>query len=72
MGLVSFIIIFNSSAGSLYDEDGNYRKWWTNQSWKNFHNKTKCFEKQYSEYYEPKVDSHVRITSCFLAIKENN
>ncbi|KAF8770434.1 Endothelin-converting enzyme like protein [Argiope bruennichi] len=50
------------NAGSLYDEDGNYRKWWTSQSWENFHKKTKCFEKQYNEYYEPKVDSLVNGT----------
>ncbi|GBO14797.1 Neprilysin-11, partial [Araneus ventricosus] len=50
------------NAGSLYDEDGNYRKWWTKQSWENFHNKTKCFENQYNEYYEPKVDSLINGT----------
>ncbi|GFS48956.1 endothelin-converting enzyme homolog [Trichonephila inaurata madagascariensis] len=45
------------NAGSLYDEDGNYRMWWTEQSWKSYKEKTQCFVDQYNEYYEPKVDS---------------
>ncbi|GFQ90856.1 endothelin-converting enzyme homolog [Trichonephila clavata] len=45
------------NAGSLYDEDGNYRMWWTEQSWKSYKEKTQCFVDQYNEFYEPKVDS---------------
>ncbi|GIX88965.1 neprilysin-4, partial [Caerostris darwini] len=50
------------NSGSLYDEDGNYRMWWTNSSWENFHEKTQCFVDQYDDYYEPKVDSEVNGT----------
>ncbi|GFT57617.1 endothelin-converting enzyme homolog [Nephila pilipes] len=45
------------NSGSLYDEDGNYRMWWTKQSWLKYTEKTQCFVDQYNEYYEPKVDS---------------
>ncbi|XP_071043075.1 endothelin-converting enzyme homolog [Parasteatoda tepidariorum] len=47
------------STGSLYDEEGNYKMWWTKLSWKNFKERTKCYVEQYNQYYEPSVKTHL-------------
>ncbi|XP_019622889.1 PREDICTED: endothelin-converting enzyme 1-like isoform X2 [Branchiostoma belcheri] len=36
--------------GKTYDKDGNLRNWWTEESLKNFRQKSQCLRKQYSEF----------------------
>ncbi|XP_031565040.1 endothelin-converting enzyme 1-like, partial [Actinia tenebrosa] len=38
------------SSGRFYDKDGQKRNWWTNNSLQEFSKRSKCYEKQYSEY----------------------
>ena len=48
---VSVIFIFISLAsltGSLYDEKGNFRVWWTSESYSNFKKRSRCMAEQYS------------------------
>lgn len=47
--------------GRKYDKYGNYRQWWSNSTIDKFENLTKCFVNQYSQFYVPEVDDHVRI-----------
>jgi len=39
-----------SKTGQQYDADGNRRPWWSEDSKKNFQERTKCFVEQYSNY----------------------
>ncbi|KAG8179469.1 hypothetical protein JTE90_021033 [Oedothorax gibbosus] len=47
------------NSGGLYDEDGNFKVWWTNQSWKSFQEREQCYIDQYNKYYEDQVESYV-------------
>ena len=40
----------NYSKGREYDEEGNMRDWWNNNTLDQFENRTKCIENQYSNY----------------------
>ncbi|KFM57878.1 hypothetical protein X975_23815, partial [Stegodyphus mimosarum] len=42
--------------------------WFTNTSWRKFEEKQQCFVKQYDDFYEPRVDSHVNGT---MTLSEN-
>ena len=36
--------------GQQYDADGNRKEWWTEESQREFQERTVCFEEQYSNY----------------------
>lgn len=56
------------SIGSLYNAEGSYSMWWSNDSWNQFSERNKCYEKQYSKYYMPTADAYVNGT---LTLGEN-
>ncbi|KAG5672327.1 hypothetical protein PVAND_002461 [Polypedilum vanderplanki] len=41
------------NAGSLFDENGNFREWWSLESRRNFMNLNECFIAQYNNFTEP-------------------
>lgn len=56
------------SIGSLYDAEGNYRMWWSKNSWEKFEDRMKCYEEQYDKYYLPAANTNVNGT---LTLAEN-
>ncbi|KAF5273620.1 hypothetical protein FQR65_LT04619 [Abscondita terminalis] len=36
--------------GKMFDKNGNYKQWWSNQTLKTFNEKTECIIKQYKSY----------------------
>ncbi|CAN7995505.1 unnamed protein product, partial [Ixodes hexagonus] len=45
--------------GSQFDEEGNYRNWWTNATKEKFLEKIKCFEEEYGSIVDKRV--HLKI-----------
>lgn len=43
------------NSGRLYDGDGNYRRWWTNDTILEYKDKADCFVEHYGTYYEEEV-----------------
>ncbi|KJH40684.1 peptidase family M13 [Dictyocaulus viviparus] len=43
-------------SGASYDEMGNRKNWWNNQTYKNFEMKKQCFEKQYGSIFVNDID----------------
>ena len=41
-------MFIHTTAGSQYDENGNFRRWWTNSSRENFVKRSKCLIDQYN------------------------
>ncbi|XP_050087390.1 neprilysin-1 [Anopheles aquasalis] len=46
-------------SGRQFDQNGNLKQWWTNQTIKEYVNRTMCFVSQYSQYYIPEVDDYI-------------
>ena len=42
--------MFFLRSGANYDLDGKMKKWWSEESWKRFKEKTKCFADYFSKY----------------------
>lgn len=53
----------------MFDKNGNMRQWWSNKTVEEYVNRTVCFINQYSSYYLPEADDHVRI--CIPIIRLN-
>ncbi|KAF2886062.1 hypothetical protein ILUMI_20111 [Ignelater luminosus] len=48
------------NSGRMYDENGNFEKWWTNESNSVFEKNAECIIKQYTNYTIPELDgTHV-------------
>ncbi|XP_076620842.1 M13 family metallopeptidase neprilysin 5 [Colletes latitarsis] len=45
--------------GRHFDSNGNVRQWWTNETIFEYTEKTECFIKHYSSYYEKEVDDYI-------------
>ncbi|RWS23002.1 hypothetical protein B4U80_09308 [Leptotrombidium deliense] len=45
--------------GSMYDDKGDYKNWWQNETRKLYDEKTECFRRQYSDIIEPVTRKHV-------------
>ncbi|CAH2041649.1 unnamed protein product, partial [Iphiclides podalirius] len=45
--------------GRLFDKNGNFIPWWTNQTIELYVNMTQCFVEQYSSFYVQELDAHV-------------
>ncbi|KAG9430999.1 neprilysin-4 [Apis mellifera carnica] len=41
--------------GRRYDENGNIKQWWSNQTLRHYHEKVQCIIKQYSNYHLPEL-----------------
>ncbi|CAD6994688.1 unnamed protein product, partial [Ceratitis capitata] len=46
-------------SGRMFDKNGNMLQWWSNETIKEYINRTDCFVDQYSRYYLPDVDEYV-------------
>uniref|UniRef100_A0A8W7K8Z3 Uncharacterized protein n=1 Tax=Anopheles albimanus TaxID=7167 RepID=A0A8W7K8Z3_ANOAL len=46
-------------SGRQFDQHGNLKQWWTNQTIKEYINRTMCFVSQYSQYYIPEADDYI-------------
>ncbi|KAK4879429.1 hypothetical protein RN001_007575 [Aquatica leii] len=45
--------------GKDYDNDGNFIKWWSNETLNTFKTKAQCIVDQYGQYLVPKVDMNI-------------
>lgn len=50
------------SRGQQYDQHGNFHTWWTNETTRRFHQHTKCFVDQYSQYRFHGLNNRGRLT----------
>ncbi|XP_065342049.1 endothelin-converting enzyme 2-like [Cloeon dipterum] len=54
--------------GRLYDENGNFRPWWTNKTAIEYENRTSCFVEQYNKFRIPELHANV---NGMLTLGEN-
>ncbi|XP_015127444.1 neprilysin-4 isoform X2 [Diachasma alloeum] len=47
--------------GRRYDENGNLRQWWSNETLQHYHEKVECIIKQYSSYHLPELSNNFTI-----------
>jgi Peptidase family M13 len=47
------------NTGRLYDENGNYRPWWTNRTAVEYEKRTECFVQQYNKFRIPELHANV-------------
>ncbi|XP_046737853.1 neprilysin-4-like isoform X2 [Diprion similis] len=47
--------------GRRYDENGNLRQWWSNETLIHYHEKVECIIKQYSNYHVPELGDHYTV-----------
>lgn len=45
--------------GSQFDENGNLRNWWTEETYDKFDEKAECFINEYNSYVDPQAKLHV-------------
>ncbi|XP_029409341.2 neprilysin-4 [Bactrocera dorsalis] len=46
-------------SGRMFDKNGNMLQWWSNETIKEYINRTECFVEQYSHYYLPDVEEYI-------------
>lgn len=49
----------NLFIGRQYDQDGNLKSWWTDQTLKQFNERARCFVSQYENITEPTTGKNV-------------
>ncbi|XP_043251841.1 neprilysin-4-like isoform X2 [Colletes gigas] len=47
--------------GRRYDETGNLRQWWSDETLQHYHKKVKCMIKQYSNYHLPELGDNFTV-----------
>ncbi|KAI4482984.1 hypothetical protein M0802_013537 [Mischocyttarus mexicanus] len=47
--------------GRRYDENGNLRQWWSDETLQHYHEKVECIIKQYSSYHLPELGNNFTI-----------
>ncbi|CAL7939938.1 unnamed protein product [Xylocopa violacea] len=47
--------------GRMYDENGNLRQWWSNETLQRYHEKVQCIIKQYSSYHLPQLGNNFTV-----------
>ncbi|XP_011310973.1 endothelin-converting enzyme 1 isoform X2 [Fopius arisanus] len=47
--------------GRRYDENGNLRQWWSDETLRHYHEKVECIIKQYSNYHLPELSNNFTI-----------
>ncbi|XP_034947043.1 neprilysin-4-like [Chelonus insularis] len=47
--------------GRRYDEDGNLRQWWSDETLQHYHKKVECIIKQYSNYHLPELNNNFTV-----------
>lgn len=53
--------------GRRYDENGNLRQWWSDETLKHYHAKVECIIRQYSGYHLPDLGNNFTV-SIFASI----
>ncbi|XP_067624877.1 endothelin-converting enzyme homolog [Eurosta solidaginis] len=46
-------------SGRMFDKNGNMLQWWSNETIKEYINRTECFVEQYSRYYLDDIDEYI-------------
>lgn len=52
--------------GRRYDENGNIKQWWSNQTLRHYHEKVQCIIKQYSNYHLPELGHNFTVSITVL------
>ncbi|XP_043284148.1 neprilysin-4-like isoform X1 [Venturia canescens] len=47
--------------GRRYDENGNVRQWWSDETLQHYHEKVECITKQYSNYHLPELSNNFTV-----------
>ncbi|XP_057328735.1 neprilysin-4-like [Microplitis mediator] len=47
--------------GRRYDENGNLRQWWSDETLQHYHEKVECIIKQYSNYHLPELSNNFTV-----------
>ncbi|XP_051163725.1 endothelin-converting enzyme 1-like [Leptopilina boulardi] len=47
--------------GRRYDENGNLRQWWSDETLQHYHKKVECIIKQYSNYHLPELGTNFTV-----------
>ncbi|XP_066584391.1 endothelin-converting enzyme 1-like [Prorops nasuta] len=47
--------------GRRYDENGNLKQWWSNETLQHYHEKVECIIRQYSSYHLPELGNNFTI-----------
>ncbi|KAK0158820.1 hypothetical protein PV328_009769 [Microctonus aethiopoides] len=47
--------------GRQYDENGNLRQWWSDETLQHYHEKVECIIKQYSSYHLPELSNNFTV-----------
>lgn len=57
--------------GRRYDENGNLRQWWSDETLRHYHKKVQCMIEQYSSYHLPELGDNFTVSNVLvLLIKE--
>ncbi|XP_054747358.1 phosphate-regulating neutral endopeptidase PHEX [Anastrepha obliqua] len=46
-------------SGRMFDKDGNMVQWWSNETIKEYINRTECFVDQYNHYFLPDIEEYI-------------
>lgn len=48
--------------GRRYDENGNLRQWWSDETLQHYHEKVQCMIEQYSSYHLPQLGDNFTVS----------
>lgn len=60
----NYTIFFMS--GRRYDENGNLRQWWSDETLQHYHEKVECIIKQYSSYHLPELGNNFTVSNILV------
>lgn len=60
--------LIEMSTGRRYDENGNLRQWWSNDTLVHYHEKVECIIKQYSNYHLPELGNNFTVNILFYIL----
>nr|XP_050867273.1 neprilysin-4-like isoform X1 [Vespula vulgaris]XP_050867274.1 neprilysin-4-like isoform X1 [Vespula vulgaris] len=52
--------------GRRYDENGNLRQWWSDETLQHYHEKVECIIKQYSSYHLPELGNNFTVSNILV------
>lgn len=62
-----------SVLGRRYDENGNLRQWWSDETLRHYHEKVQCIIEQYNSYHLPELGDNFTVsamaTCLFCSLK---
>lgn len=53
-------------SGRRYDENGNLRQWWSDETLQHYHEKVECIIKQYSSYHLPELGNNFTVSNILV------